>query len=93
MVLISKFLISMEILISIKFIEAFHGPHLKLSGHVSFQYLECFVWMNKMLTLTSIAQDFLIETKVPNDYLSHLQLSYYGESHKQPSPHELYLLL
>jgi hypothetical protein len=30
MVLISKFLISMEILISIKLVEAFHGPHLKL---------------------------------------------------------------
>jgi hypothetical protein len=46
--------------------------------------------MNQMLALTLIAQDFFIETKVSNDYLSHLQLSYYGESHKQPSPHKLY---
>jgi len=33
----------------------------------------------------------LVKTKAPNDDLSHLQLSYYGESHKQASPHKLYL--
>jgi hypothetical protein len=43
-----------------------------------------------MLTLVSIAQDLLVERKVPNDCLLHLQLSYYGESHNQPSFHKLY---
>jgi hypothetical protein len=31
--------------------------------------------MNQMLTLTSIAQDLLVEKKALNDRLSHIQLS------------------